>query len=539
MPFLIRLVTPLFVAFLWGCASFSTPDLDLLKQIEDYDIVQQKQDEFLARPDALARLKDMRLYAEEVAVLYGTESLRLGPLGSALIAKNDGSFNGHLVLRDFYEALDEDAAAHHALWVERLANHTSHGRTGKLSSPYRALTIEDAHAFIRARGDVVIGSMYGENDVYPLVAYIIARKDSGEIEKLYFEILAYPRWRELTPNPISAQPVDVIRELAQLQNNSAQVAYGIYLLENAEANPEQRDQIVSTGRNWLRNASSATNALPSYFLANYEVNNRDQNVNWNRIKSRYERAIQLGYTDADVALSRIYLQGVFGGPERRIGLELLESAAAKNNVDAASALGALLMSQAPEDAIVYLKQAAELGNRANRLAYIRVLVHPDHAKQITDAEFKWIEDLADSKDQDAMVLLATIHAKGLYNEKVRIRQARRWYRRSVEVEPTDGANVNEVAWVLATTHLKRLRNPTLAIKYMDTLMSNNAKARVSPAFIDTWAAAYAAAGDFQQAIKLQEEAVAIAAENQSDVTQLLELHLRNYRDRKALTEMVP
>lgn len=535
----IRLLAPLLATFITGCASFSPPDLELLAQIDDFDIVQQRQDEFLALPDALSRLEDMRTYAEEVAVLYGTESLRLGPLGSALISKHDASLNGHLVLRKFYKPLDEDAASLHSMWVERIKNHTSYGRSGTLTRPFRALTIEDAHAFILERGDSVIGSMYGENDEYPLVAYVLARKTTGEVEKVYFEIKSYERWRELTPDPENAQPVDVIRELAQLQDNSAQVAYGIYLLENADTNPEQHDQIVATGRNWLRTASSAPNALPPYFLANYEVAERDSGISWDRVKARYERAIQLGYTDAEVSLGRLYLQGVFSAPERRIGLELLESAAQKNNVSAASTLGALLMSQAPEDAIDYLQQAAELGEVRHRLAYVRVLVHPPHERQLSTTAFDWIAQLADDKHQDAMVLLATIHAKGLFNHKVNIRQARRWYRRSVAAEPTDGQNVNEVAWVLATTHLKRLRNPTLAIKYMDELMSNNTEAQSNPAYIDTWAAAYAAAGDFQRAIELQEEAVALAEETQSEVKQLLELHLRNYRDRKALTEKVP
>ena len=481
----------------------------------------------------------MRTYSEEVAVLFSTESLRLGPLGSALIAKHDASLIGHLVLRKFYKSLDEDAAATHATWVERIKHYATYGRSGSLAKPFRALTIEDAHAFVLERGDAVIGSMYGENEEYPLVAYVLARKTSGEIEKLYFEIRAYERWRELTPDPGNAQPVDVIRELAQLQDNSAQVAYGIYLIENADTNDKEKDQIIATGRNWLRTASNAPNAFPPYFLANYEVERRERGIDWNRVKSRYERAIQLGYTDAHVSLGRLYLQGIFSAPERRVGLELLEFAAEKNNVDAASMLGALLIHQAPDDAIAYLKQAAELGDHRHRLVYVRTLVHTPHEHQLSSTAFDWIAQLAHDKNQDAMVLLATIHAKGLFNDKVSIRQARRWYRRSVEVEPTDGQNVNEVAWVLATTHLKRLRNPTLAIKYMDTLMSSNAQARTSPAYIDTWAAAYAAAGDFRRAIELQEEAVAIAAETQAEEKKLLELHLQNYRDQKALTEKVP
>ncbi len=503
-------------------------------------VVQQKQDTFLALPDTLARLKDMRTYAGEVSVLYRTESLRLGPLGSALISKHDASLNGHLVLRKFYRSLDESAYAKHAHWVDKIKHHVVHGRDGSLDQPFRALTLEDAHAFLLERGDTVIGTMYGQSDEYPLIAYVLSRNELGHVNKTYFEIRAYARWRDMTADPTNAQPLDVIRALAQAQDNSAQVAYGVYLLENASSNEEKRDQLIIAGRNWLQTASASPNALPPYFLANFEVAERAQGISWERVKARYESAIQLGYTDAHVRLGRLYLQGVYGGQERRTGLELLEEAAALNNVDAATALGSLLMSQAPNDALAYLKQAATLGTDRHRLHYIRTLVQPSRPAMALDStEFDWVTNLAHDRNQEAMILLGTIHARGLFNDHVSIRQARRWYRRSVEVQPTAGEHVNEVAWVLATTHLKRLRNPTLAIKYMDVLMQQNEAAREHPAYIDTWAAAYAAAGNFQRAIELQEEALAKAESTQSDIHHLLKAHLQNYKERKALTEEVP
>ena len=536
----IRVLAPLLASFLWGCASITPPDPVLLAQIDDFELVQQRQDAFLALPDALARLQDMQSYATEVAVLYDTESLRLGPLGSALIAKYDASLNGHLVLQKFYRPLHDAATAKHVDWVRKITNHAAHGRDGSLQQPFRALTIEDAHAFILNRGESVIGSTYGQSEEFPLIAYLLARDASEYVKKVYFEIQAYPRWRELTPDPANAHTVDVIRALARARDNSAQVAYGIYLLENANSDPTKRDRIIATGRNWLRNANATPNAMPPFFLANFEVAQRAKGISWDRVKANYERAIQLGYTDAHVRLGKLYLQGVFGSPERRIGLELLEEAVELNNVEAASALGSLLMSQAPDEAIEYFHKAAELGGRRHKLTYVRTILQPSHERALSETEFNWIADLANEENQEAMVLLGNIYAKGLYDSKVSIRQARKWYRRSVEIRPNDGQHVNEVAWVLATTHLKRLRNPTLAIQYMDTLMTSNEQARNLPAYIDTWAAAYAAAGDFRRAIELQQEAVALAEQRQEgNVKAVLESHLRDYKDRKALTEKVP
>lgn len=539
MRLLLTRVAPLFSLILWGCATVDSTTPDQLARINDFEIVQQRQDAFLASDNALEDLDVMRTYAAEVDVLYETESLRLGPLGSALLTKFDASLIGHLVLSKFYASLDETAAAEHLVWVNRIHNHITHERDGSLTKPYRALTLEDAKAYIRDRGDSVIGSMYGQSDTYPLVAYLLAKQPSGYVDKVYFEIRAFERLKELLKEPINAEPADVIRELAAKQVNAAQVAYGIYLIENAGTDPKKSKQIIATGQQWLRTARTQSNALPHYFLGNLAVAQRSEGVSWSAVKANYEHAIELGYTDAHVSLARLYLQAVFGDQERRRGLTLLEEAAELNNATAAAALGTLLMSQDPDEAVAYLRQAAESGSARYQLGYIRTLTQPDHLQQLSNEEFGWMKSLAEDQNQEAMILLGTIYAKGLYGDKVKMRHARRWYRRSVEVMPDNGQNVNEVAWLLATTHLKRLRNPSLAVKYMDALMTNNETARNTPAFMDTWAAAYAAAGDFQRAIELQEEAVAIASQTSSDVQAVLEAHLQNFKDQQALTEQVP
>ena len=531
-------------SYLLGSCAFYTPSEPSeqeLQALADFQQVQQLHEAFLELPDGLPRLEDMQTYAVDATRLYKTDSLRKAPIGSALLSKYQGSLIGHAVLEDFYVEYDESAANHHRKWVDKLINHVTFDRDGTPDRPYRTLTIFDAQAFVLNQGNAVIGSMYGTHNEYELIAYIVAKNPEGIVSKVYFEILAYPRLREITQDPNKDSPIDVIRVLAGKHNQSAKIAYGTYLLENANTDPKRSEQIVSAGKSWLRQSLSPPTAIAPYFLANFQVLNRHQGIRWDEVKALYERSIQLGYTDANVQLGKLYLSNVFGANERRQGLELIEQAAALDNVDAASTLGALLLASDPTDAIGYMRKAAELGTDREKLNYLRLVLHPDHERQLDNTAYSWTESLASDGNQEAMIRLAKVHAKGLYDEKVSFRKAKRWYQRSVEVKPDDGHNVNEVAWVFATTNLKRLRNPQLAIKYMDSLMSSNQQARQIPAYIDTWAAAYAAAGDFTRAIELQKEALQLAEHNQEDaaVANQLKSHLGYFEQQKALSEEVP
>ena len=536
------LFAPFLACFLCGCASYALNELAPIEhsaQIQDFELVQEHIDAFLTLPDAVTRLEAMRGYAIEAAMLFKTESFRVAPLGTALVTNFDASLAGHLALSKIYTTLEPDAALTHAAWVERLKNHATFGRDGSLQKPYRAFTLADAHAFTVERGQTVIGSMYGEADPYPMVAYVISRNDEGHISKVYFEIMAFERWRDLTADPQNAIAGDVIREMAKKGDNSAQVAYGLNLIELAAKHEGRGDDLVATGKQWLRRASSSENALPPYLLANYEVAQRSDGISWERVKQRYERAMKLGLTDANYQLARLYIEGVFGQNAQAQGVTLLQQAAEKNDINSATTLGRIFLRDDPERALGYFRQAAELGKEQQRLRYIRNIARARESHRLAPNEFQWALDLAETGNQEALLLLGTVYARGLFEDEINLRKARKWYRKSVQVEPSNGLTVNEISWILATTNIKRLRDPSLAIKYMDNLMAINDEARGSAQFVDTWAAAYASAGDFQRAIELMEEAVELASRSQEDYEYLLRAHLKHYQDKKAIIEEVP
>ena len=68
----------------------------------------------------------------------------------------------------------------------------------------------------------------------------------------------------------------------------------------------------------------------------------------------------------------------------------------------------------------------------------------------------------------------------------------------------------------------------------------DADARSKPEYLDTWAAAYAANGDFRRAISLQEEAVALASQDEyAGVRDVLEEHLEAFQKGETITETAP
>ena len=74
---------------------------------------------------------------------------------------------------------------------------------------------------------------------------------------------------------------------------------------------------------------------------------------------------------------------------------------------------------------------------------------------------------------------------------------------------------------------------------MDLLMSSIARARNQPEYLDTWAATYAASGDFEKALTLQEQAIDVANRDRIDVIDILREHLELFRDGKTVTEKAP
>ncbi len=71
-------------------------------------------------------------------------------------------------------------------------------------------------------------------------------------------------------------------------------------------------------------------------------------------------------------------------------------------------------------------------------------------------------------------------------------------------------------------------------------MTRDDEARRKPEYLDTWAATYAANGDFIRAVAVQEEAVEAAEEDQYEsVREIIQTHLEAFKSGKTITETAP
>ncbi|MBX3421627.1 MAG: tetratricopeptide repeat protein [Pirellulaceae bacterium] len=85
------------------------------------------------------------------------------------------------------------------------------------------------------------------------------------------------------------------------------------------------------------------------------------------------------------------------------------------------------------------------------------------------------------------------------------------FRRALEVDPTSANAANNLVWLLATSPEQQLRNTEEALKWAKLLESTG-----EPMYLDTVAAAYAQAGQFEQAVQIAQRGSSLARESGQD-----------------------
>ena len=541
------LLTLLLTLVMYGCQSISGVDATRAGLVNDAGLSPTRlRQALLSSPDLKARLERLIELERQGLALYEHEPLKLGAIGSAILDLHEASLTGHLLLQRFYEHLDTpETAAHHRAWAGAIQAATRAGRSGSRANPFLATTPAEGFSYLLASDAQPHGHIYLIDAEHPALLMLTGQSASGATRTLHFDLShLYLEARNQLDADQQFSPIAFIAHLARSGDSAAQTTMG----ELAWARGRTED-----ARNWLRAAAQTDNSVASRLLGRLywsQAATADPDAQQESLASardNYLAAIELGNAEAMYELAAMYLEAAFGENQDAEGLSLLRRAAGQEHARALLYLAHLSNAGrkvAQDRALAgdYFRRSAALGDDRAQIAYARFLMQMHGADHSTADPrlIGWLEQLAkERKDAQAMLLLGNLHARGI-GTRQNLGRAYRWYRKAALTAPRDADVVNEVAWTLAVSDLERLRRARFANRIMSSLMEADTEARQTPEFLDTWAATFAATGDFDQAVRLQQMALQQArATDATRVLNILEDHLALFLAEEPVVEQAP
>jgi len=524
--------------------------------------LQQQRQAFLNAPEFVEHLPRLLELEQQALQLAVDEPLKLGSIGTAILDIYPGSQTGHLAMSRFYAHVESDEAkTEHDDALAALQ--AQMGGDGSVNAPFKVMTIYDAHAYAESNDTTPVGSIYQINDPQSFELLLVAKPNApqnpeqGRLQQVHFDLshmlsgfgqaLAESRGEETDDVPLPlANPWELLRTLAARMDTAAQTAIGRYLGQM---------QKYSDAVSWLRVASRAGNVLANSLLARIYWSQAEATDDESKRKELRElsldnhlHAIALGSTDSMYTLANLYINDYYGEENRSAAIPLLQQAGQLGHAESLLYLGYLhnIGREVEQDiptATSYFEQAAALNNPQAIISYGRFLSGLSSQSIDTGKDHsqihEWLGNLAQDDNAEAMVVLGNLHARGI-GTRASHKRAIRWYKQAVKAADDNADIVNEVAWTLTVSDVRGLKRARYAKKIMDNLMADSEAARTRPEFLDTWAAAHAASGDFSQAIALQQEAIEHAtSQERDDVLDILKGHLEQFKAGATITESAP
>ncbi|WGL15880.1 tetratricopeptide repeat protein [Microbulbifer bruguierae] len=288
--------------------------------------------------------------------------------------------------------------------------------------------------------------------------------------------------------------------------------------------------------------NSGDMAAPVYLGDNY--------LRWNRNKEDIETGIfyleeaaGYGFAEAQSMLGYVYLKGVHVERDPKKAAQLFIAAAQQGKADALRVLAEMHLSGDGVDsdkdiAASYFKRAAELGDRYSAYQYARSLIWGAEESSNKELGVLLLTDLAERQYSRAGFLLSNLYLNGKhvpYNPSI----AQKWLTQAakngslpakilelqinygkedssekktlIREKQTELAGSlknkekNEIAWAMATHSYQPFRDGEFSVWVMEGMLDS--EGQLPPAYLDTLAAAYAATGNFEDAVKTQSQAI--------------------------------
>ena len=149
---------------------------------------------------------------------------------------------------------------------------------------------------------------------------------------------------------------------------------------------------------------------------------------------------------------------------------------------------------------------------------------PLHAQQSeTDRQaLAQLRAKAEAGDAQSQFELGAAFSLGKFGVATNYAESVKWYRQAAELN--DAKSQNALAWILATSANPAIRDGANAVLFAEKVGA--ATDRKAPSNLDTLAAAFAEAGQFEKAVSTQHEAIALlqSDEEKNDYRSRLKLY---------------
>lgn len=518
-------------ALVQGCASVQPrPSLDTRAELE-------------TAFSAIHLTRRMHELESQIMERVDTSQIDLGPLASALLELDQGSLVAHYGMGVFYGAVEEtSSAAHH----ENLAQEIATGVV-KAGSRYAVGSPAQAEAYLRTLGYRCIGESYYLEPEQPLDFRIIAVDGAGVNHSFDFA-LAHPEL--LVPEGLNVDLSkfdDLLKLMGERIRRGDTAAISLMGTLYAQHMDDGDELDAWFERLDVGRPNITVDLLRGGVQQNMAVDRSgDERLNALKEAERhYLKAVRVGSTEAMRLLARIYASPELGPDKRTRAITLYLDATNAKNLGATRDLARLyetgdaLFSTDLIEARKHYRNAFLWGGRLDLQRYTGFLRRHEGEVVFDQDILERISQSAAEEDAWSLMTLGNLYADGL-GLKTNYRRARSLFRKAARQAPEAPGIVNEVAWVLSTSNQPALRDDRFALKIMDQMMSANEEARNSPMYLDTWAATYAANGDFEQAVNLQLQAIEAAEgfssteEEQRWLDEELATHLESFYEGREL-----
>lgn len=312
--------------------------------------------------------------------------------------------------------------------------------------------------------------------------------------------LGYLNYNGLGVNQDKVEATQLLSAAAQLDHPPAMTGLATLLLEGQGV-----EQDVNAARDWLVQATHANHAPAYVILAKSYRRPYADPPNPNKARLYYEKAMVLNQPEALLALGYMHLNGEFDPADARKAAELFGRASATGLAAAQSSLAYLHLTgrgieQDNARAKALYAEAARQGDASAHygLAYLlETATDLDADPQANAAARSHYLSAARAGYGLAQLALSRL-ARAAGDQE----QALSWLRRAAQQGAVRA--YNRLAWQLATDTNPAFRDGQEAVLYARKALA----ARRTSATLDTLAAAYAEAAQFEDAIKTQREALA-------------------------------